>query len=378
MGQRRIFFGLAAAVLLVNSTADARTWTDRNGNQVRGEFVRIHEGKVVISHAGKVDLYPFDAFSEEDQDYVREKLEAKGQGHLVPPKVGGGTSGRSVVGGPDGSDGEAPEPDVEREWTDKNGRKMEAQFVRVSGDKAEFIKNGQEVSFAFFDFSLADQNYLRAYLVSRGRESEIPNRQSGSGFSPMEGMPGGMEEMYDDMEEMYGDMEGMPGGSGYPGASGGRSGYPRPPRVSVHPPSMPTPPSYGSGGYPGAGGPDLSPDLSSGYTPPSYPSPTTPSYTPPSITRPSTPSTSDYASGLGAQKEVVSYMCESCKAILPSTVKVGDKCPSCGVYFAFGEDEFGNRTTAKPRIFTGALNIFFGVVVIVVALGVLVAKLSGS
>ncbi len=338
MGQRLVPFGLAACVflVLVPSTADARTWTDRKGNQIRGEFVRIHEGEVILKQAGKVGRYPFHEFSQEDQDYVREALEAKGQGHLVPPKVGGGSAGRPVVGEGEGTDGEASEPDIEREWTDKTGRTMEVRFVGMSGDNVKFIKDGQEVSFAFFDFSLADQNYLKALLVSQGRESQIPNRQSGSGFSPMEGMPGGMEEM-------YGDMEGMPGGSGYPGASGGPSGYPRPPRVSVLPPSVPTQPSY-----------------------------TPPSYTPPSI-----PSASDHASGPEFEKEVY-YYCTGCNATLPSSVGVGDRCPSCGVYFAYGEDEFGNRTAAKPGKHTMAFSILLVVVGTIVALVALATKISGS
>ena len=48
-----------------------RTWTGRNGNTVRGQFVRIHENAVILKAGSRVLRVAFDEFSAADQELLR-------------------------------------------------------------------------------------------------------------------------------------------------------------------------------------------------------------------------------------------------------------------------------------------------------------------
>ena len=53
-----------------------------------------YSNKVVLLKDGKSTSFPFAQFNAEDQEYVRQQLEAKGQGHLLP-----GAGGQNRAGG---------------------------------------------------------------------------------------------------------------------------------------------------------------------------------------------------------------------------------------------------------------------------------------
>jgi DNA-directed RNA polymerase subunit RPC12/RpoP len=57
------------------------------------------------------------------------------------------------------------------------------------------------------------------------------------------------------------------------------------------------------------------------------------------------PSGGDPSLPFQEQYQVV-YQCESCKATFTDKLKPGDKCPKCGIRFAYVEDENGNREYA--------------------------------
>ncbi|NUQ63965.1 MAG: hypothetical protein HUU20_15920, partial [Pirellulales bacterium] len=64
--------------------AATRIWTDTTGQQTEAEFVRVHEGKVILRRGKKVMVtVPFENLSTADREYVRNELEAKGEGHLL-------------------------------------------------------------------------------------------------------------------------------------------------------------------------------------------------------------------------------------------------------------------------------------------------------
>ena len=105
---------LAVVIAVAAATAFARTWTETNGRQTQGKFVRYHDGDVVILRGNKALTIPFDSLSAGDREFVRKQLEAKGQGDLLPP--------RSKV-----SDGRLPVPGEERTWTSNDGKEIVAR-----------------------------------------------------------------------------------------------------------------------------------------------------------------------------------------------------------------------------------------------------------
>jgi hypothetical protein len=64
--------------------AQVRTWTDIRGNQITARFAGLSGANVILVEKGKRRSFPFVGFSQADQQYIRNELEAKGQGHLLP------------------------------------------------------------------------------------------------------------------------------------------------------------------------------------------------------------------------------------------------------------------------------------------------------
>jgi hypothetical protein len=66
--------------------APNRTWTDSQGRQVSGKFVRVFNGKVMISRPGGIVPVGFYDLSAADQEYVKQVLTERGEESLIPPK----------------------------------------------------------------------------------------------------------------------------------------------------------------------------------------------------------------------------------------------------------------------------------------------------
>ncbi|MCU0878196.1 MAG: hypothetical protein MUF06_10460 [Pirellulaceae bacterium] len=64
----------------------SRTWTDTQGRQVSGKFVRVFNGKVMISRPGGIVPVGFYDLSDGDQEYVKQVLTERGEQSLIPPK----------------------------------------------------------------------------------------------------------------------------------------------------------------------------------------------------------------------------------------------------------------------------------------------------
>jgi hypothetical protein len=64
-----------------------RVWTDNQGRQTTGKFVRVFDGKVVLSRAGGPISVPFFDLSEADQQYVKDQLTAAGQEEQIPVRT---------------------------------------------------------------------------------------------------------------------------------------------------------------------------------------------------------------------------------------------------------------------------------------------------
>lgn len=62
-----------------------RSWTDNANRTIKARFVRMNNGLVVLQNAS-VQSVPFYNLSQDDQDYVREVLESRGQLNLIPAR----------------------------------------------------------------------------------------------------------------------------------------------------------------------------------------------------------------------------------------------------------------------------------------------------
>ena len=59
--------------------ASPRTWTDTHGRTITAEFVRVYQGNVVLLRGNRVLKVPLGNLNRQDQQYVRQQFEAKGQ-----------------------------------------------------------------------------------------------------------------------------------------------------------------------------------------------------------------------------------------------------------------------------------------------------------
>ena len=61
-----------------------RVWTDNQGRKTTGKFVRVFNGRVVISRAGGPIAVAYFDLTEADQQYVQDLLTARGEEALIP------------------------------------------------------------------------------------------------------------------------------------------------------------------------------------------------------------------------------------------------------------------------------------------------------
>jgi hypothetical protein len=202
LGLLGMMLSLQIAVL---AAADERVWTDTQGRTMRAEFVREVAGDVTFLKDGKLVTMPLERLSESDRQIVRDLVVGKTVGADVASDSGrpltaqaptAGTSAAppsSVEPSPfDGpakpalappASGESPArslakkaiPLVNRVWTDVSGNQTTAKFVRVTGGNVVLsLRSGRAVSVRFYDLTVADQDYVKELLTSRGDESQIP------------------------------------------------------------------------------------------------------------------------------------------------------------------------------------------------------------
>ncbi len=67
-----------------SGAGEIRTWTDVRGRTIKARFVGVSGGLVVLLKDGQRVSYPWAGFSPMDRQYVRDQLEARGAGHLIP------------------------------------------------------------------------------------------------------------------------------------------------------------------------------------------------------------------------------------------------------------------------------------------------------
>ena len=149
--------------------AHGRTWTDSQGNKTNAKFVRIHEGMVVLLRGNTPLRLPFESFSEEDQQYLREMMEAEGKGNLLPPPNA------------EGEDAATPT----RTWTDRQGNRLVGRLIKVEGANAYLQVGAHAKPYPLNGFSPVDQEFIRNWMVRNpGAGMPAPN-MPGTGSSRM-------------------------------------------------------------------------------------------------------------------------------------------------------------------------------------------------
>ncbi len=151
--------------------AHGRTWTDSQGNKTNAKFVRIHEGMVVLLRGNTTLRLPFESFSEEDQQYLREMMEAEGKGNLLPPPNAEGEGAATPV----------------RTWTDLLGNRLIGRLIKVEGASVYLQVGDQTKPYRLSGFSPVDQEFIRTWMGQNpGSGMPAANRApAGSGPSQM-------------------------------------------------------------------------------------------------------------------------------------------------------------------------------------------------
>ena len=167
----RFGWSVFCVFVLVAVPCLARTWTDRQGNTVQGELVRVLKGRVIVSVGGRVVQIPFGHLIDDDQEFVREQLEARGQGSFLSARK---KAIKSDSAEPGAAEDAGLTAGPERTWTDVAGRKVQARFLDVDNAKVVLQLHGKRSSFPFEKFSLEDQQYVRTEMKTRGQEEKVP------------------------------------------------------------------------------------------------------------------------------------------------------------------------------------------------------------
>lgn len=303
---RRVFLAAWGILLALGSLAEARKWTDVAGNQISAEYVRVHEGEVILSQGSRVIRCPYDHFCELDKAYIRQQMEAdrsKSQRHTGVSQIGG-----PVV--PEETDDDAREL---RTWRDLQGNKILAQYTGFNGGRIELLKEGKRVSYRYELFSPQDQMYVAQILISEGREDEIPKKkeereQAEGGYDP-------------DERESRG-----------PGPAERGSQIPEVPDYEVITSSERSEPEDMGGEH------EASRGSSRGHAPPSMSHiPMAPHTSAPIPRGPSFAPSRSSQSG---------YRCSKCNKELPADIKAGDNCPHCGAYLGYKVEADGTKSYA--------------------------------
>lgn len=364
---------------------EARTWTDSQGRTIEAELVRVSGDSVIFKKGGEEVTVLMSQLSDKDQRYLRRTTKKKS---LT------GAKGTAVL--------------KKRTWTDDQGIRTEAKFVRVHNDNVILLRGARTITVPFWKFSKTDQEYVAAILKEKGQEvppSEPPKRTNTNG-----GLAGG---------------SGIPGGGGVPGGGVPSRGF-----------SGGIPTRGFSGGVPTGRVPTGGPPSRAGSTRSSGMSrsqqiieasrkrsqelqrrikegndrqrealrklseqsrqstadqmnrlakgSTAGSRNPLADTlgemsKPNVPnsSTNDMFSGQPKIPDLPSTpvfesvkKCSSCNSTVPSHLGAGDRCPKCGVFFSFEEDSFGNTTSASG--FGRAPWIGGGILAILAIVGIVV------
>jgi hypothetical protein len=167
-----------------------RVWTDVYGNQMTGKFVRVFDGKVVVSRIGRMSIFRYYDLTSADQEYVKELLISQGQESLIPPIAPVATF---LPGQPDNegpfSPNVGPRPPVEadfpqqpqavrrgptelfQELRERDGERRDLQTQALENAEQPREKFRQHHASAMGQEPAASGESADAYSIEHGKES---------------------------------------------------------------------------------------------------------------------------------------------------------------------------------------------------------------
>ena len=235
-----------------------------------------------------------------------------------------------------------------RVWRDHKGKMINADFVKVEGGMIYLKPENKYAAanpFPFYDFSEADQEFVKAILKKKGQLDRIPppppakDDANGKANQPGQANVGAVPIAV---------VANVPART-----SGNDNGFfPSPINSPIN--STGNSPINSTGASPVID--RASPTLPIAVTPAVTPA-AQPAFTPPAIPRPNfrptpmpTPSPG-FAPSFGPQHTEIKQ-CLSCQKEIPLSSQVGQKCPHCGVYWSAEQNEFGQVTKTAPGSFS--------------------------
>jgi hypothetical protein len=146
----------------LESLADARIWTDKDGRTTLGRLVAVSESQIRLAVAGRLFTVSRCDLSPGDQSLLRSRAIREGVGvndfdYLLLP-------GNSI----------------RRTWTDVNGRQFDAELVAFFGSHLIFAKHGRIYRIPSDRFSAADR---LATQQMRSGETMLARAGNPSGIS---------------------------------------------------------------------------------------------------------------------------------------------------------------------------------------------------
>ena len=336
--------GIFVLLTLTASPCLARTWTDKAGHEVEGNFVRINQGQVTIQAGRRMLQVPIAGLSDKDIAYLRKKVPKSKQGDL-PAEVG------------------------VRTWTDIKGRAVEATFVRIDdndGDPKVVLrrsKDQKEISVTVASLSPEDQAFLERESTPENTGHKLPLDPTaipllaGSGNNNNPTAPNnfpGPNNPAPPLQPFNSPFQ-QPQIPQQPAAPN----FPQPivphipPPVAVQPPVVVQPPIAQT--FP-----------QQPVHVPNQPFP----MQPPVMAQPPAPPM--------AQQEL--FFCMKCKKQIPSNVKAGDSCPHCGTFFDYKESAGGHKEYAPASSWAFSSRFMVRMVIVVVSIlgGALVKYMRGE
>jgi predicted RNA-binding Zn-ribbon protein involved in translation (DUF1610 family) len=303
-----------------------------------------------------------------------------------------------------------------RTWTSRDGKSIEATFVRINGTTVILLRGNKPLRVPITDLSDADQEYVREQVIAGRKKppkrdpshvsAESPAEPDVKQAAPTEALQPSMETINPTAVRTWTDIQGeqvqgqfvrREGSMVLLTVNGEQRQYPvsgfcdadrqfieraaamvaaAAPPPSSPPPSSPhsAPNHYSSlPSHASLPPPQLSryPMRSENRPPPVLtfePRQTFAPSPPPEVVQPTpSPIAPQYV-----EEEVM--QCMSCNKIVSSNAKVGDKCPHCGTTWDARVDEKGKVVESTPRYrFRGIAGIVFVVIVILSA----IVKLAG-
>jgi hypothetical protein len=218
---KAIRLALIIVVVLSAASAFARVWTDNQGNQVQGKFVRYFDGDVVILRGIKTLKIPFTDLCPEDREFVRKELEKTGQADVLPPE-------ESEI------EVKLSAPGADRNWTTDDGKIIRARLAAIAKEKVILLRQGREIVVPLKRLSLADQRYVEEQRKKHQEDAANPNKgSSGSARPPRSSGPSGSTR-----RPGWG---GPPGSAAPPGWDGPPSVPGGAPKPEQTPPDVPPP-----------------------------------------------------------------------------------------------------------------------------------------